>query len=179
MIETSSAKEFTKLAINDSLVKELQLLVKDFKKQLKKSGSATIIKSTTIHDTIYKTKEVVIFKDSVGEFIRLPYNNIITNNWLAFNYSIRSDSTVYSIKVKNNYNVVIGKEKQGLFKPRKPYAEVINLNPYTTTQALRTYQVSVPKNKISIGPQVGYGITSDLKLQPYIGFGVQYNLMRF
>ena len=45
---------------------------------------------------------------------------------------------------------------------------------------LKTYQVqSKPIRKIGLGPGVYYGIGSNFQFQPFIGIGIQYNLIRF
>jgi hypothetical protein len=180
VLETASAKEFTRLATNDSLVVELQDLVKGFSKELKRRGSATIIKTITQIDTVFVTKDSLIYDDVSNSYsIPLPYSKSFANKWLNLDYNITTDSTSYSLLLQNDYSIVIGEERETLFKPRVPYVEIINKNPYTSTEALRTYQVTVPKKKIGIGPQIGYGLSGSLQIQPYIGIGIHYDIIRF
>jgi len=83
-----------------------------------------------------------------------------------------------NLKVKNRYDIVIGFEKTKMFKPKKPYVIVTNHNPYSMTKDLRTYQVKgyEPK-RFGIGLNAGYGIGLDLKPQPYIGVGLNFNII--
>lgn len=83
----------------------------------------------------------------------------------------------------NEYSIVLGKEKQGLFKPKLPYAEVISYNPLTSNEAVRTYDVQgYPNNpKIFFSINLGYGVGLDKQrpiLTPYIGVGLSYNLFK-
>ena len=91
----------------------------------------------------------------------------------------RKDSLHLNQKIINEYSVVIGEESQGWFKPKKTFVEVINLNPFSETTKLRTYQVeSKPIKRIGIGPGVYYGIGFNFQSQVFVGIGVQYNLFR-
>lgn len=86
-----------------------------------------------------------------------------------------------NMEIFNEYSVVLGTEKQGLFKRPIPFAQVISYNPYTANEAVKSYDVDgYPKTpRIFLSANIGYGIGLDNKrvlLTPYIGIGISYNL---
>ena len=59
------------------------------------------------------------------------------------------------------------------------FLEEIKVYPRTTTKYVyQVEKVTEKPKKWGIGPQVGIGIINN-QFYPYIGFGVQYSLMRF
>lgn len=59
------------------------------------------------------------------------------------------------------------------------YLEEIRVYPKTTTKyIINTEKVYQKPKKWGIGPQFGFGYANN-KLQPYIGIGLQYNLVQF
>ena len=150
--------------------KELVALKKQVKSYKNKLKSATTLKTLTKIDTFILTdtayKYVLNLKDSKGK------------TWISGDIQAFKDCVKIKQFIFNEYAVVIGEEYQGLFKVRKPYAEVLNYNPFTETTALKTYQVTLPKSKrVSAGLNISYGINSQLKPDIYIGVGMQYNLI--
>lgn len=175
VIETQKTKNFLALETKDQEIKDLQKLVKDYEKQIK-NGSATIIKTETAY-----VKESIIKVDTICGKCSFTY--VDTNPWVSATISVtptNTDSLNLSLdyKIKNEYHVVIGEEKQSLFK-KKPFVEITNLNPYTETTSLRTYQVANKEKKFGLGIQAGYGINHKLSPGFYIGIGVHYSLIRF
>lgn len=183
VIETARTKDFLAIQTNDSLVKELQNTVQDFKKYLKKQGSVTVIKTETGINTVAETKVTPknTIKNNGQNHVFPEYkSNFDLNGWVKGTTIANKDSTVIDLKIKNDYSVIIGQESQGLFKRPRPFVEVINKNPYTETEALRTYEVSTPRQKkFGIGPVVGAGFGANGQFQGFIGIGVQYNLIKF
>lgn len=137
VLESYRTQDFLALQTKDKQILELQKRVKEYKDKLKEGSSVTIIKGETVYDTIYETKDSI--KEILGE---ISIIDTVDNKWITSVFGFNKDSTIYSLKVRNNYTVVIGEEKQGFLKPRKPFAEVINENPYSVTDTLRTYRVS-------------------------------------
>ena len=182
VIETINPNDFIKLKSKDEDIQKLQQLVSNYKSKLKKQGSATIFETTIeIEDKVpTKVDSIVYPKD--GLIVKKPVYNSSFNlgGWVVGTTKATEDSTQVSLKVKNEYSVIIGEESQGWFKPRKPFVEVINKNPYSETDKLRTYQVQTPAVKrFGIGPFVGYGIGSNFSAGVFVGVGLQYNLIRF
>lgn len=137
VLESYRTQDFLTLQTKDKQILELQKRVKEYKDKLKEGSSVTIIKGETVYDTIYETKDSI--REILGE---ISVIDTVDNKWITSVFGFNKDSTIYSLKVRNNYTVVIGEEKQGFLKPRKPFAEVINENPYSVTDTLRTYRVS-------------------------------------
>lgn len=182
VLETSNPKDFVNIKSNDKEVQDLQKLVKTYQDKLKKKGSATIFETTTEIGTQIPTKVDTIYVPKDGLVVKKPvyYSSFNLGGWVEGNTKATEDSTQVNLKVRNEYSVIIGEESQGWFKPRKPFVEVINKNPYSETDKLRTYQVQTPAVKrFGIGPFVGYGIGSNFNAGVFIGVGLQYNLIRF
>lgn len=136
-LQTSRAKDFLEIKSKDATIKELQKLVKENKNKLTDGSSVTIIKGDTQFDTVYITKETI--KNVIGDASII---DSVNNKWISSKFGFTKDSTIFSLKVRDDYSLIIGEEKQGLFKPSKPFAEVISNNPYSIVDTLRTYQVN-------------------------------------
>ena|GEM_PF-3839981 len=177
-IQTQNVKAFLIIKSKDSIVNELQKAVKKYKKYIKKHGSATVVHSSTSASTTVVTK--VVYKDTTDCSSMQFKSHFNLNGWVIGNTLATKDSTSIDFKIRNTYTVIIGEERQGFLKRKKPFAEVINQNPYTEVKNLKTYSVSVPKPKrFGIGPAVTVGLEKDGGLKWVIGIGVQYNLIRF
>lgn len=180
------AKDFIDLEVKDKEIIALQELVKKYKKQLANKGSATQIKTITKYDTIFQRDISDVFtnnritKDSIKKILSdFNFRDSINNNWINTTFGYSMGNINYSLVVKNEYSVIIGEESQGWFKPKKPFVEVINLNPYSETTKVKTYQVETkPIKKIGIGPGVYYGIGNSFQPQVFVGIGIQYNFIR-
>ena len=183
VLETDKARDFIKMATKDSTIKELQELVKKYKKQLNNGGSATIIQTITEYDTTYVSTHHL-------DTIYFPTSTVldsISNRWIKSRFGFVNGNTVFSLNVVNDYSLVIGEESRGLFRKKEIFAEVTNHNPYTTTKTLRTYQVAVQRQKRwGIGPNFSVsaipvltGGSQFLQFLPTVGIGVQYNFINF
>ena len=179
IIETERTKDFLSLQSKDEEIIKLQKTVKQYEKQIKNQGSVTNFAS----ETKIITKDSLV-TDSVCGKCSFYFSN--SNPWFSVDASIYPTKTPnqlslsLDLKVKNEYSVIVGEEKQGLFKKPKPFVEVLNHNPYSETKSLRTYQVSnnVRVKRFGIGPNISAGL-NDKGFSWYIGFGLQYNLIRF
>ena len=177
VLETSNPKDFINIKSNDKEVQDLQKLVNQYKKQLSTKGSVTNFQTITKYDTIYKTNSLSDIRPN-----KTVIMDSINNKWISskFGFNLVDSTTIFNLKLRNEYSVIIGEESQGWFKPRKPFVEVINKNPYSETDKLRTYQVQTPAVKrFGIGPFVGYGIGSNFNAGVFVGVGLQYNLIKF
>jgi len=188
VIKTSSTKDFINLKSKDKEIIALQETVKKYKKQLSKPGSSvTNFTSETKIDNSFSTKKDTVETKVVGNdtikthkyLYDIELKDKKEKIWVTGNAVATKDSLHLTQKIINEYSVIIGEESQGWFKPKKPFAEVINLNPFSETTKLRTYQVEIkPIKKISIGPGVYYGIGNNFQPQVFIGIGIQYNFIR-
>ena len=169
-------KDFLKIESQQKDIKELQQLVSTYKRELKRGGSATIINTVTKYDTIIKIKPGdTIFKSGVCDF-----SDSTINDYISAHFKLVKDSLVFNLSIRDAYSIIIGSDKDGLFKKRKPFVEVTNKNPYSEVKTLRTYDVPGSKPKrFGIGPSVGVGINQLLQPSVYVGFGLNINLIRF
>ena len=183
VLETDKTRDFIKMATKDSTIKELQELVKKYKKQLNNGGSATIIQTITEYDTTYVSTHHL-------DTIYFPTSTIldsISNRWISTKFGFDRGNTIFSPRVDNLYSVVIGEESRGLFRKKEPFVEVTNHNPFTKTAMLRTYQVTQTKHsKWGVGPNISVSASPYYKdgvfgfqFTPTIGIGFQYNLINF
>lgn len=158
------ADNFTKLNVKDKEIQELQNLVKRYKNV----QAATIIKTETkvvekivnklVLDTI-NSEEAYYSKFNLEDFV---WGEIIA----------KKDSTDLILNIRNDFNIVSYYEKGKLV------LDVSDKNPYSTTKSQKSY-INLPKQKKwGIGVNAGYGITKS-GLSPYIGLGVNYNLINF
>lgn len=193
LIETEKLQQFLEIQSKDAEIIKLQEEVKKNKKRIGNSGSVTIVTNTTevqSSDTTYITsKDTIIRNDTV--FIYPEYSSLIKKGlrkdstyWATINVKSNKDSTSVGVSLNNSYVVVIGNERKkgfkNLFKPKIPFVEVTNENPYTSTKTIRAYQVKAHKPKrLGIGVNIGYGLILDSKpiFKPYIGIGIQYNII--
>lgn len=195
LIETEKLQQFLEIQSKDAEIIKLQEEVKKNKKRIGNSGSVTVVTNTTevqSSDTTYITsKDTIIRNDTI--FIYPEYSSLIKKGlrkdstyWATINVKSNKDSTSVGVSLNNSYVVVIGNERKkgfkNLFKPKVPFVEVTNENPYTETKTLRSYQVKVPKSKkFGVGIHVGYGLILDKQpiLRPYVGIGINYNIIEF
>lgn len=177
VIETEKAKTFLELQTSNETIQTLQDLVKDYKKKLKNKGSATVIITETVIDTFVQTIVVV---DSSGNIKSLEghYKDL----WVDIESISTRDTTIYNFKSFSEIHLVIGEEREGLFK-KKSYAILHDKNPYTNIVDMRTYQVATPPPKrFGIGIVAGYGgliSQNGTSLGGFVGLGGSYNFIRF
>lgn len=154
VLKTSKTQDFLRINTQDSTIKELQSLVSKYKNKLNDGSSVTIIKGSTKFDTIYETKETI--KYLLGD---ISIVDTINNDWITSVFGFKRDSTIFSLKVKNDLSLIIGEDSQGWFKPKIPFAEVINNNPYAETDVLRTYKVTDTRPNFNIKSALIGGVT--------------------
>jgi len=156
LLEADKAKDLLKIKTNDSTVIHLQKVVKDYKGKL---ASATVLgtstndagssSTTTDYDTIYT---------DTGSYISPVYKSNWDEEWSVGKIVATKDSISRQIKIKNDFEMTIGKERQGFLKKKKSVVTIKNLNPNTVTTELRTFNIQPHKNKISFGIGAAYGL---------------------
>jgi len=147
IIETERRKDFLKMESQDSTIKKLQKLVKQ-----KKPETAYIIETVTNLDTI-----TLIDTNGYFEF---------SDEWIDL-IGQATDTLKFHLVVRNEYQIT---EKKG-------YAEITNINPYTSTNTLRVYK-DIPRKKrfvvgAGFGGMVGYEVITK---KPAICVGVNLSL---
>lgn len=155
---------FLKLKIKDKEINELQNLVRKYKNV----KSATIIKTET------KIVEKIVNKTILDTISNAPIYESSFNlkGYIWGDIIAKKDTTDIKINIKNDFSIVTYKEKNKLI------LDVSDKNPYSITKAQRSY-INLPKQKrFGLGVNVGYGISKS-SLSPYIGLGINYNLLSF
>lgn len=155
---------FLKLKLKDKEIVELQDLVKKYKNV----KSATIIKTET------KIVEKIVNKTVLDTISNTPIYESSFNlkDYIWGDIVAKKDTTDIKINIKNDFNIVTYKERGKLV------LDVSDKNPYSVTKVQRSY-INLPKQKrFGLGVNAGYGISKS-GLSPYIGLGVNYNILNF
>ncbi|ATA90846.1 hypothetical protein CGC56_00830 [Capnocytophaga canimorsus] len=169
--ESLSENQTTILVEKDTFeIQSLNKEIEHLQALVKKLQSIQKPKIITKVDTIIK--EVIIKAD---DNIREAFYDF--NGWAYGSIISYRDSTGISINIKNDLSIVHKKDKKG------SYVEVFDKNPYTTTEAIRSYYKLNNKKPIikrwGVGPNLSYGINYKGDFLPYVGIGIQYNLIHF
>lgn len=176
ILKSFSATDFAELLIKDSQIVRLQNIVKQYKGKLSSGSSVTI--SATRTKIYNKSIPTIVYKDTViidkYVYVYPEYKDSLINKWITYRTTINKDSAKFHLEVNNEYATILG------YRNHKPYVDVINYNPYSSTTILRSYLVQQPKPKnFGIGLSAGIGVSTNLTPKPYIGIGVQYNIVKF
>ena len=134
----------------------------------------------TKFDTIIKTKIKYVYDTLYqdGDTILIPLKKYAVHHndkWIGVNFDSDSSKTTVSIQVENEYTV-------SLVKKKKKYEAIVkNYNPYSSVSEISAVSLQgFPRpKKFGLGVHLGYGINSSFRVQPYIGIGVSYNVIRF
>lgn len=181
VIEAERKAAFLQVQTKDTVIKWLQDVVKDYNGKL---STGTVLVNNTTTEGAVKTiviRDTLIRETIGGERIVMLQDNYTanwSNEWEEGQIVATPDSVYRNIKVKNKYEITLGKKRNGWFKPRVQEVKVVNLNPNTVTKELRTFAVKSKPKRLSLGLQVGYGLDlTTLKPRPYLGAGLQFNLL--
>lgn len=173
----SNAKDLLRIKTQDSTIKKLQDLVKDYKGKLQSAvvfGSSTNSNGTTI--TKYIPGDTVII-DSIA-YVYPKYETQWSNKWETGYILAERDSIKRQIKIKNEYEITIGEPKSGLFsRKQSSQVQIKNLNPNTETTELRSISVETRQKKLGVGISVGIALGKEFSLTPYVGLGLNYNII--
>lgn len=163
-ISIIEADNFTKIKSRDKDIQELQELVKKYKNV----QAATVIKTET------KVVEKIVNKPIFDTISRETayYSKFDLDGFVWGEIVAKKDSTDLILNIRNDFNIVSHYDKGKLV------LDVSDKNPYSITKSQRSY-INLPKQKKwGLGINAGYGISKN-GLSPYIGLGVNYNLINF
>lgn len=187
VFEAQNSSDFTKLATKDSTILKLQVLVKQYKSELSKRGSAFVINTeghfeattaTTVKDSTTspdRTKSPVYASD-----FKLEDKKGVL--WAWGNTLARKDSTTVKVNFRDELTGVIGVEKTGFLGlgRGKAFADIKTANPYNQIKDVRVYStLPMPRKRFSVGPTIVYGFGENFTLQPIIGIGATWGLIQF
>lgn len=163
-ISIIEADNFTKIKSKDKDIQELQELVKKYKNV----QAATVIKTET------KVVEKIVNKPIFDTISRETayYSKFDLDGFVWGEIIAKKDSTDLILNIRNDFNIV------SYYDKGKLVLDVSDKNPYSITKSQRSY-INLPKQKRwGLGINAGYGISKS-GLSPYIGLGVNYNLINF
>lgn len=131
-----------------------------------------VIGDTTIGDTTFQTYErnFVLYNN---------YDSNDTTEWVFGNVILGKMIFEIELNIKNKYDVAIGRKRKNIFSPWQMYADITTYNPYDNITKVRSYskQKMRPK-RFGIGISAGVGFTYS-GIGPYVGIGVNYNIIEF
>ena len=147
---------------------QLKRLVSKYK-NLAAAGNIT---QETIIDTVEIPYEVAVPYEFTRDFSKQ------TDNYLISGTSRQKGVTLSEIQIPNTLSFAIGKKRTGLFKSEYRI-EVVNSNPYIYTTGLDSYTLEVPAKRLGLSLYAGYGVGSNLTLQPSAGVALTYTFIKF
>lgn len=148
----------------DEAILYLQRQVSKYESENKKLNSVVVALTETVVKYSDSLANVIVGDTIINNITYHTYERELDmfDNWITGSVMIGYNKFSADLSIKNRYSVAMYEEKQGLFKPRKTFVEIVNDNPYTSTQDIRDFQVAVPKqNKtrcLFIGGGLGAGI---------------------
>lgn len=91
------------------------------------------------------------------------------------------DSSFMHLESFDTVTVVWKRVREGSIFNRRNFlqVDVSMANPDTKVYGLKAYRMQEKKRKVSVGLQVGYGLSNSMKPMPYVGVGLQYNIINF
>ncbi len=170
----TSASMFLKLEVQDTLIRELQTLVKR-----NKNTTAAIVHTTTT--TIRDTGHTIVVYDTITKEIRWPVGGYISNDWTWGRVSVYPEHSVWDITFKDTSAYSLNTIKHGFLGLGRETYEItaINKNPHVKTTGLRSFNMTERKRLWHVGIQAGWGINQEGKLGWHLGLGVQRSLISF
>lgn len=141
-------------------------------RKFKEVQSAGEITTITNIDTIK-----ILYKDTVPyKFKRLWSKN--DKYFFVKGHSSHLGVSIDSLSIPNTLSFAIGDKSTGFWKSEFRI-EAVNSNPYVKTTGLDAYSLSVPKKRMGLSLYVGYGLGPKFTLNPQIGIGLSFDLIRF
>lgn len=177
VLETKNKKMFLDIQTRDSTIIWLQKTVKQYKGDLR---TAIVLSNQTISEN--KTSEITVVNDTVIKdsivYIHSIYETSWNNEWEEGIIRASKDSIYHKIRFRNEYEITLGGVKDKWFKKRVYTINVLNINPSTYTQELRSFSIEEKPRRFSLGIQTGYGLDLiNLKPVPYIGVGFSFKII--
>lgn len=173
-IQTKSKKdrnEFLKLQFEDSLLmSDLQNEVRRYKGEIN-NNTVIVYKDVVKYDSVVINKITLDTIPGDSIFVDKRYEWTIKNKWVDIKGNTFNDSTTFTSSFHSEYTIFVNN--------KKGYVEITNHNPYVSNANMRVL-MDKPKNKrFGLGISLGYGINFTGKPTPYIGIGINYNLLKF
>lgn len=192
VLQASNTSTLLELKTKDETILWLQKEVKDAHDKIKSGGSISIVgteilftgkNGTTI--TFDTSKPPIMDDDEDASFNKTVYlypeysSTSKDTTWIKYSIKANKDTTTLDLSVKNKYSVLIGSKRDKWYKPKYPIVEVTTKNPYDKVKTLRAFEVKDnQKTRLGLGLSVGWGVNPK-GIQPYLGIGLNYTLIKF
>ena len=162
--------EYNKLKDNPIVITKTDLQIQIDTIKMK---SDTIVKTITQKDTVYNLS----WSSSDNKYYNINGVTNVKYDFTSFNTQINN----LSLSTGLYLNIIEENKKIKLIgKTDNPYINIINMDGVildpSKNPVLRKYY---KQKRFSIGPTIGYGLTSDMKFRPYIGIGINYGIIQF
>lgn len=189
LLTTQKTNAFTDLTIRDKEIKYLQKVIRNYTSFNKRLMTAIVIKNKIIASYRDSVNNIIIDSIIVNNRIYPTYyrefslynkdNPKDTTRWVYGNTRIGLKTFSTDLVIVSEQDVIIGQERQGVFRPFKTFAIIKNKNPYEKTGSFKAYSKTKMKAKqFGLGVFVGMGVHSG-GLGLVIGIGITYNPIRF
>ena len=110
-------------------------------------------------------------------------NGTKTHQYQFLNLSYNPENDSLQVAYNLQLNEARYQQKKWLFGTPQNYINVYSDDPRITINSLKSYRIKeAPPNRFGIGFNAGYGIGIDrnnVRLIPYVGVGLNYNLFEF
>lgn len=177
VMETKNGEDFLKIKNLTGYNLKLQNLIASQGKDIKRLKTALVLASETqyvdtIRDFYPIGGDTIVFSESI-------LIDSISNSWINTVYGFKMGKSFLQLKTYDEFSIVIKDSKEG------PYAEITNLNPYSSTKDMRVFNIAPPRQKkrglgYSFGVAAHYGIFGKrIDVGPYIGVGINGNLFEW
>jgi hypothetical protein len=151
VLSAISSRYFLQLQFKDSVLKELQDLVKQADKGRKNVELALIVKNEIIQslrDSLTRNQiinQTII--DSAGvKYVYPTYHKLTQDKWIKLDITLGRNDFKSDLSIHDDFDFVAGTEGAGFMKLRN-YAQLTSKNPYSATKDMRVYQEKPVPNK--------------------------------
>lgn len=133
-------------ASKDTALQKLQEIVKKQRRLISATVLTTLTDNSGTSFTTVTENIDTIRKDSLI-YLYPEYKTDFSDKWRKVNILANKDSVHWSVIDYNEFSIVQKNKRNGLFKASTAVVEVTNLNPYTTTAELRTFNIEQAPHK--------------------------------
>lgn len=180
LVGTQKVSDFVDAIFSDPAMIALQKAVKENGDKIKKGGSVTYI---TSKGEIDKEVPSDVYVDPVTK--DTAFTSSFEDKWITYDTKATKKSTKLNLTYRDEYEVVIGREKDStlsffkrLFSEPESKVWVTSKSPYNKIENMKAYQVKdqIP-SRWSVGVTGSYGYDlREVRLVPHVGIGVSYRL---
>lgn len=170
---------FKEKIINNTVSEKLSALDKSYADSLQKALKISIDKIdqvTKINASLVAELKLKDRKDANGMIVKVHKDKNLDLQYYPNNDSLKF---IYDIELSD----VRHKDRKWFLGTPQHYIDVFSNDKRVTINGMQSFRIAQEKSKrFGIGLQTGYGIAKDgntMRLAPYFGIGLNYNLIEF